>query len=131
MTIRTHIDAAALNKAWTAFEQCASEAPKETYEQAKTVAQVVWRCANSLIEELSEIGMRADNCDGIREVEAVIYGYIKNANPDAAVFPMAEGFGEAMDGEARERVLAQTVRDRDFLQQPKRNCTLPQAPTQG
>jgi hypothetical protein len=117
MSIRSHIDAQALNHAWTAFERCAEDAPEGAYEQAKAIAQVVGLCANHLIKELREIGLGANNGDGLREVEAVIYGYIKNSNPDAEVFPMAEGFGSAMVGEAGERVLAQAVRDRDFLQQ--------------
>lgn len=117
MTIRTHIDAQALNRAWTALQRCASDAPAGTYEQASAIAGVVEGCANTLIRELRSIGMNVNVCDGIREVEAVIYGYIKNANPDAEVFPMAEGFGNAMVGEAGERVLAQAVRDRDFLRQ--------------
>jgi hypothetical protein len=117
MSIRSHIDAQALNHAWTAFEQCAEDAPEGAYEQAKAIAQVVGLCANHLIKELREIGLGANNGDGLREVEAVIYGYIKNSNPDACVFPTAEGFGEAMGGVARERVLAQAAHNVAFLKE--------------
>ncbi|MGS0567052.1 hypothetical protein [Xanthomonas oryzae] len=116
MTIRSYIDARALNTELESFERCADESPAGTYEQAKELAELIGRIADDLIRGLRAIGMQADNCDGIREVEAVIYGWIKNSNPDATVFPTAEGFGDSLGGPARERVLAQAVQNRDFLQ---------------
>ncbi|MBO9878478.1 hypothetical protein [Xanthomonas sp. D-99] len=116
MTIRSRIDARALNAALESFERCADEAPRGTYEHAKQLATLIGETAQSLISGLREIGLDANNCDGIREVEAVIYGYIKDSNPDATVFPTAEGFGAALEGPARDRVLVQAVQNRDFLQ---------------
>lgn len=120
MTIRTQIDVRALNDALGHFERCADEAPRGTYEQAKRLVELIGETAQSLIGRLRECGLEANTCDGIREVEAVIYGYIKDSNPDATVFPTGEGFGESMGGPARDRVLAQTIEARDFLQgQPR------------
>lgn len=115
MTIRSHIDARGLNSALANFERCADEAPKGTYEQAKQVAELIRALTKGLIHDLRAMGLEADTCDGIREVEAVIYGYIKQSNPAGTVFPTAEGFGLSLDGPARECVLAQAVRDRDLL----------------
>ena len=67
------------------------------------------------MREVRGLGLKADTCDLIFEVEAAIYDYLRRSNPEAAVFPTAEGFGSSMDGPARERVLEQAARDRAFL----------------
>lgn len=121
MTISTHIAVRQLNDALSLFERCADEAPEGTFEEAKEVAELIAEAVNDLMEGLRSRGLLADNCDGIRLVEAVIYGYMKDSNPDATVFATAEGFGAALGGPARERVLAQAVRDRDFLRAHSRS----------
>lgn len=115
MSIRTSLNVRTLNTALSNLEQCAEYASEGAYQQAKEIAALIGSVANGLIKGLRELGLNADACDGIREVEAAIYGYIKESNPDSTVFPTAEGFGEAMDGPARERVLAQTGRDMAVL----------------
>ena len=115
MTIRTMIDARALNAELDRLERCAADAPADSYQEAKAIAELVSAFGAELIRGVRALGLRADTCDRIREVEAVVYGYIKGSNPDATVFPVAEGFGAAMEGPARDRVLEQTVRDMAFL----------------
>ena len=117
MTIRNHVDLRGLNASWSDFERCAEEAPAGTYAQAKAIAEMIESHANALIKELHALGMKADTCDGVREVEALMYGYIRDSNPDAPIFPTAEGFGQAMEGPARERVLAQAASNAAFFQQ--------------
>lgn len=115
MTIRSHIQAGSLNEAWGHFEAAAEAAPEGTYEQAKQVARLIGTFADDLVNGLRTLGLQANNCDGIRDVEAVIYGYIRDSNPEASVFSTAEGLGESLDGPSRDRVLAQATRDRDLL----------------
>lgn len=116
MTIRTSINAAELSDDLGHFQRCAEEAPDGAFAQAHQVADVIARAANSLITELRCLGLRADNCDLIREVEAVVYGYIKASNPGENIFPLAEGFGEALTGPERERILQQLQMQTSALQ---------------
>ncbi len=115
MSIRRNVNIAELNNAWGSFESCAIDAPDGTYEATKQLHSVISDAAGNLMIELRALGYKADACDMIREVEAVMYGYAKASNPDATVFPCSEGFGEAMAGPARARVLAQTESNRAFL----------------
>lgn len=115
MTIRRSIDAAALNAELSKFETCASDAPQGTCEDAKALNAFFSDLFEFARTELAKLDLKIPNDDRYREVEAVFYGAIKSANPDSTMFPIAEGFGAAMDGPARERVLAQAVRDRDFI----------------
>lgn len=111
MTIRNSIDAQALSRAYDDFERCAEEAPDGAYEEAKAVKALIGGLADRLIQDVRALGLKADNCDSIREVEAVIYGYLKASNPEATVFAVSEGFGHWLDTPARERVLSNCQRD--------------------
>lgn len=105
-----------LEQALSQFKRCADDAPPGTYEAAKQLNAVIGETCDTLIKDIRALGLNADNCDLIFQVEATIYDYVKRSNPDAPLFPVAEGFGAAMDGPARERVLVKTAADRDFLQ---------------
>lgn len=107
MTIRTSINASALNEAYDHFLRCAEDSPEGTYEEAKAITSLIGEVADKLLKDIKALGLKADNCDRIREVEAVIYGYLKDCNPEATVFAVSEGFGSAMNGPARDRVIAQ------------------------
>ncbi len=97
------------------FRTCVEDAPTGTYLDAKQLAGVIGEACDSLIKEVRRIGLKADNCDLIFAVEAALYDYVKRSNPDAGLFPIAEGFGAAMDTEARERVIANAERNRDCI----------------
>ncbi|MDI3258454.1 MAG: hypothetical protein QJR02_02025 [Sinobacteraceae bacterium] len=116
MTIRSSIDARALNRSLTDFEGV-DDAPDGSYEQAKSLRRLIGDSVDQLMKNIREMGLCVDTCDGIREVEAVIYGYIKDANPDHPMFPTAEGFGAAMSGPVRDRVLSQTACNLAFLRE--------------
>lgn len=115
MTIRSQINARILNDRLTHLERCAELAPEGSYEQTKEVAAVVGDASNLLLRSLRALGMKALNDDRLREVEAVIYGYILESNPDAHELAAAEGVGEHVDGPSGARILNQLHRDRDFL----------------
>lgn len=105
----------ALNDQLTNLETCAEKAPEGTYVEAKAVAELVGDTSNALLAALESLGMKANNGDGLRDLEAAVYGYVKASNPEAYFLPAAEGFGVAMGTEAAERVLAQTIEERDRL----------------
>ena len=105
----------AMKIALSNFRACAENAPSGTYLDAKQLAGGIGETCDNLIKEVRAIGLKADNCDLIFAVEAAIYDYVKRSNPGAGLFPTAEGFGWAMDTEARERVIANAERDRDCL----------------
>ena len=105
----------AMNTALDNFKRCADEAPAGMYLDAKALNAVIGETCDNLIKELRGLGLRANTCDLIYAVEAKIYEYVKLSNPDSPMFPVSEGFGAAMDGPARDRVLAQSAGDRDFL----------------
>lgn len=64
------------NKYWndrlSNLERCAEDAPQGTYEFAKDVAGAVDEVSNHLLSSLRARGLKADNCDALREVEAAI-----------------------------------------------------------
>lgn len=101
------VAAASQKNAFQHFADCADQAPQGTFEAAKSVREVIGNAVDALIRDMRALGLRADNCDGAFALEAAIYEWLKVANPDATLFPTAEGFGAAILGPARERVLAQ------------------------
>lgn len=104
------------------FKQCADDAPEGTYSEAKAVNTLIGDTTDDLIRGLHALGLKANNCDLIYAIESAIYQYVKLSNPESTVFPTAEGFGEAMDSPARDRVLASAAADRDFLQSVNANA---------
>lgn len=104
-----------MQNALSNFKRCAEEAPEGTYEEAKCLNNVIGGAVDQLMRDLRAMGLNADASDRAFELEAAIYAYVKQSNPDATVFPVSEGFGSSMDGPERERVLAQAASNRDFL----------------
>jgi len=105
----------ALKAALRDFHACTEYAPAGTYMQARQLAENIGNACDNLIRDVRAMDLQADNCDLIFAVEAVIYDYVKRSNPGESLFPTAEGFGSAMDTEARDRVIVSAERDRDFL----------------
>ncbi len=90
-----------LGNALNNFKQCADEAPEGTFEDAKRIKSIIGDACDTLMHEVRALGLKADACDLIFEVEASMYDYIRRSNPDATVFPTAEGFGSALNGPSR------------------------------
>jgi len=99
------------------FCQCVDNAPVGTYLDAKELRTTIGDTADALMNDVRGLGLKANNCELIYAVEAAIYDYVKQSNPDSNLFALAEGFGASMDGPARERVLAQTDRDMTRLRE--------------
>jgi hypothetical protein len=101
--------------ALTRFKRCAEDASEGTYEDAKSLNSTIGDAVDQLMRDLRALGLKADTCDHAYALEAAIYDYVKQSNPDASLFAVSEGFGSAVDGVAGERVLNQARQDRDFL----------------
>lgn len=104
-----------VKSAYQNFRRCAEEAPEGAYEAAKRLHTLIGDTATNLMHEVRETGFKADACDLIFAVEVALYEYVKRSNPDSPLFPTAEGFGEAMTGPARDRVLNQTASNASFF----------------
>lgn len=104
-----------LKQDYEAFAQCADEAPEGCYESAKALHALISATMASLMESVRSHGLQVDTCDRAFELEAAIYGYVRSSNPDATVFPTAEGFGRSLNGPARERVLENAIAGRNLL----------------
>jgi hypothetical protein len=117
MTIRRCIDASDLSRAMGLFEDGVNAAPEGCYEDAKKLSAIFSEVFVFLKDRLTEadIGLKLPNNDLYREFEAVMYGMIRDGNPDATMFPSGEGLGAALEGPAAERVMAQMISNRDFL----------------
>jgi hypothetical protein len=103
------------NERLSNIERCAELAPAGTYERAKAAKAVIDEVADSIFTICKAHGFKLRGMDGYRDIEAQLYVLLADSNPDEYGLITGEGFGAAMDGPARERVLAQTVRDRDAL----------------
>jgi len=98
------------------FERCAEVAPERTYQLAKDLAREMGDIIDDVINRVRALGLQADNCDLVRKLHVALYQYVKESNSDHTVFPTAEGFGEHVDGPAGSRIIEQTTKARDFLE---------------
>jgi hypothetical protein len=73
MTIRTHINPRALS---TLLE-----------EQPEELVAPIGALADEIIRQTRALGLNAPNCDPIREVECVIFRYLRDANPGHFIEP--------------------------------------------
>lgn len=106
-----------LNQRFAHFRACCDAAPDGTYELAKDIRGIIGRHFDALAKEIQERcpDIELSNCDGAHNVEATIYDWIRRAPNAPGQLFTAEGFGQAMSGPARARVLYQAERDRDAL----------------
>jgi hypothetical protein len=116
MTVRKSINASELNSQLSNLDYCARYAPARTYDEAKKISALVSDIADRIMAEIRCAGLIANGDDRMREVEAVIYGYIKSCNPDSYGLITGEGFGEHLSGPAGDRVMARCIRDRNFTE---------------
>lgn len=90
MTIRTSVDVKRLNRSWKRFEDGVAAAPAGVHERARAIAAFIGDTAREVMCGVRELGLKADACDRIREVEAVLFGYIKDSNPGEDLFGMLD-----------------------------------------
>jgi len=88
-----------LNAALLDFKRCADEdAPNGEHSEAKALNSVIGDACNQLMSDVRALGLKANACDLIFNLEAAIYEYVKRSNPDQALFSAAEDFGASADG---------------------------------
>lgn len=98
------------------IQRCAELAPADTYECAKSAANAIDEAIEAVRAVFREHGFEVNNNDPCRDLEAAIYGYLLISNPERYGLITGEGFGEHIDGSAGERIMANTIRDRDAFQ---------------
>jgi hypothetical protein len=114
MSIASHV--AQLNDRLTKVERAAEQTPAGTFMRTKDVAAAVGDASNAVMAAFKAHGFTALNNDRLREVEAMVFGYLLAGNPGVHdELAAVEGFADAMDGPAGERVRAQLIRDREVL----------------
>jgi hypothetical protein len=91
VTIRSSINARDLSGRLSHFEKVTS-APADQFEREREVARVIGATIDGFIQQMQALQLAIPNCDQAREVEAVLYGWVADANPDT--FLPAEGFGK-------------------------------------
>src|ERR1700724_836620 len=100
-----------LNNRLTNLERCVEVAPEGSYLRAADAVVAIGEAAEGIMKALRGYGFKAPGHDGLRSLEAAIYGYLLDNNPDEYGLITGEGFGEHVDGPAGERVLANAIRD--------------------
>lgn len=104
-----------LNRRLTNLEDCAREAPEGAYDDVKATTEAIGDIANNIMQTLRAVGLKAPGDDSLRDIEAAIYGYILRNNPDAYGLIAGEGFGEHVNGPARQRILATAAANVEFF----------------
>lgn len=114
MTIASHVRH--LNERLSNLETCADRAPEDTYDRSKMAVEAVHEAADAILAAFRLNGFKALNDDRLRNIEAALYGYLLESNPEEVELIAGEGFGEHVSGPAGRRVMQQAIADRDFLQ---------------
>ena len=107
------------------LERCAEYAPEGTYEQVKKAVNAIHEAADDMRLTFNQAGLLAMADDRLRNFEVAMYEYMLACNPDANELLTGEGFGKAMTGPSRFRVMAQAASDRDFLRQHRAGSSAP------
>jgi hypothetical protein len=119
MTIPRNLNVSELSRRLSLLEDCLEAAPASLHERPRQAREIIGDTCDALIRQMQALGYNVSNCDGIRTVEAVMYGWLAEAAPDE--FTSAEGFGEHANGPDGERVKAQAQRDAAFIAQGGRD----------
>lgn len=86
-----------MKTALTRFKRCAEGARDGSFQDAKRLNDTIGETCDDLIVKIRSLGLKADNCDLIFEVEATIYNYVKRSNPANELFAKAEAYGSALE----------------------------------
>ena len=115
MTIPNSIPTRESNQRLGYLQRCAEVAPAGTYAEARRGAEAVDQAIEAVREAFKSNGFKANGTDTCRALEAAIYWFLTESNPEAYGLMTGEGFGEHVDGPAGARVMANTIRDRDSI----------------
>lgn len=117
MTIRSHIDAREANRLYTAFEEGCANAPEGTFERALLIRDIIGNMCDSFLTDMKELGVGVCNCDGIREIEVLMFDMLRRKN-DAGQIPAMIAFGLALQEQTyqhdRDTIINRVRRDGNF-----------------
>lgn len=80
MTIRTNVN---LNAASDLLGFATDGCSQASHTAVDCVLELIGETVDELRKQLVAMGIPVDNCDGIREVEALIYDWARRAKPEA------------------------------------------------
>ena len=99
----------------TNLKECADTAPAGAYEDVKRANQAVEDAIEAVMASIKYEGFEAAGDDRAANLEAAIYGYLKDSNPESNTFILGEAFGIGVTGPAAERILKQAKRNVEFF----------------
>jgi hypothetical protein len=85
MTIRRNVDLAAINSTYTDFLDGVEIAKAGVVPVAQNVADMIGDAVDGIFRETRALGLKACNCDGLREIEALIFDMLLSQNPDSEI----------------------------------------------
>lgn len=117
MTIRTNIDAREANRLYTAFDEGCSNAPAGTFEKAIAIRNQIGDLCDEFLESMKGLGVSVCNCDGIREIEVLMFDMLRRKNESGQI-PAMIGFGLALQECSyqmdRDTIINRVRRDGNF-----------------
>lgn len=117
MTIRPHIDAREANRLYTAFEEGCANAPAGTFERAIAIRDRIGYLCDEFLDGMKELDVSVCNCDGIREIEVLMFDMLRRKN-DAGQIPAMIAFGLALQEQTyqhdRDTIINRVRRDGNF-----------------
>ena len=117
MTIRRNLNLAAINDDFMDFEKACDLAPDGVLQQAKDIRAFIGEQADQLLSHAQRSGIKTCNCDGIREIEVLIFDMIRRKNPDSQI-ERAVGIGGDLreaDCATMDGLLAELERNPDTI----------------
>jgi hypothetical protein len=119
MTIRRHVDLAAIDTDYAHFLNGCETAPPGMFGRALDVRdRIIGYCVDEVVRTAGAAGLESCVSDGIREIEILMFDMLRTKNPlgeIAGAIAFGRDLEEAEDPEARERIIEALVRDRDFV----------------
>ena len=85
MTIRRNVNIATINNTYGQFLEGVDAAKAGVLPVAQNVADMIGDAANGILREARGLGLETCNCDGIREIEALIFEMLLRKNPNSQI----------------------------------------------
>lgn len=118
MTIRSNINARRANDLYTAFEEGCANAPIGTLEKSIEVRDRIGYVCDEFLDGMKKLDVTTCNCDGIREIEVLMFDMLRRQNPGPGPIMEAIGFGRALQEQSyqmdRDEIIRRVERDGHF-----------------
>lgn len=85
MTIRRNVDITDINHDYMYFETAIENRTKDTDERMVDMLRIIGNACDQLLSEMQLIGLSTCNCDGIREIECLMFDMLRKNNPDSEI----------------------------------------------